>query len=256
MKNVIKTILLAATLAPFCSFAAMLTHMTGGQFVENGVSISYPCSAGGEPLVIYGTPIQNKTPISSKTTLYPLYIKEGYQADPLVVAEAAQSNAKSPLYLITQSTNPGTAYHYVQFNLQRVDNSLFYVNTVNFATINTNDKDKFVSVASVTGDNDVMLYQSQFPVQNHSYDQDWGVMIFSSLKTISGKQYSWNQNTPWINAKSVVKYNFTTVASDSIPNFYAGFGFWICGSNQPVKSNMPLPKVVDKIYIDQIRQTK
>lgn len=76
----------------FCSLQAFATleHINGKNFVENGLNISYPCTAGGEPLVIYSTEVHNKKPISSKNKIVPVYTKTGFIGTPIEITYTQQ----------------------------------------------------------------------------------------------------------------------------------------------------------------------
>jgi hypothetical protein len=81
-----KILLLIVLLIPYTASYANLTHIEGSLFRDGNISINYPCSFGGKPLVIYSSTINNTQKISSKTAIYPIYIDPDYSASPLTVS--------------------------------------------------------------------------------------------------------------------------------------------------------------------------
>jgi hypothetical protein len=95
---------------------------------KEGRVIYYPCNMGGEPLVIYS--VVDGKPITSKSTFYPVYLKEGYLASPLTIPDFETTEEVSNNDLIIQTINPPAAF--LSVDLSRKDGIPFYVDTANF----------------------------------------------------------------------------------------------------------------------------
>ena len=252
-----------------CSVYASESHYTApnpqlvkankGYFRNSvGVAINYPCSFGGEPLVIYSTPVANTNLISSQSTIYPLYVKNSYEATTLTIPHFQKNELKSTKDLIVETINP--AFGKISFGLKRTDGQRFYVDTANFPVVEVTSekegtKDKYVSNYSVNiNDTSKSFAENEDPAYNYSFDEDTGLYVFHSVKQITANVASWNQNSKWSNASlgrnvSNIGYKFTPQASDD-PNIYNGFGFWICGSDH--KGVVFKPKNNKNIYRDQL----
>lgn len=212
----------------------------------NQQEVSYPCTAGGELLVVYGTPVNNQQYISSHTTIYPLYVKPGFEATPLYIPDNQRSAAISRSLLNVSTLNPPVST--ISFNLRQRNQDAFYVNSVNSPMAKTNPAitgtlQKRVSMmqAFINGERTSSKHSS-YPEYNYNYLQDSGLIIFEMVKNISGAIATWNQNGLWTNGKLgrhryPIQYNFTPQASDD-PNFYNGMGFWVCGSVDAPQQNL------------------
>src|SRR5436190_8564688 len=119
---------------PYGAPTSMLEKINPAYFKDpEGRVIYYPCNMGGEPLVIYSS-IKGKS-ISSKSTLYPIYLEKGFQASPIQIPDFEMSEQVSHNNLVIQTINPAAAY--VSINLSRQDGALFYVDTANFPIVDT-----------------------------------------------------------------------------------------------------------------------
>ncbi len=124
---------------------ANLTHISGSYFESNGEKVFYPCTGGGEPLVIYGSLFGSNYIINSKIKQEPSYVKSTFIRLPLEVANFAQTADFSDRFLIIQSQNPATDTQYVKLSLQKKDGTQFYINTVNFASISMENGERYVT---------------------------------------------------------------------------------------------------------------
>lgn len=234
MFNFVKKISVLMLIVSGSSYAE-LKHVNGSYFDDNGEKIFYPCTGGGEPLVIYGSTLSSNYLIVSKNKIEPIYIKEGFDFLPLEVANYAQSSENSDQFLIINSQNPATESQYVKIGIQKKDGSNFYVNTVNLASVVTNSDEQFVTNYKITINNN-SISSRIIPIKLYSFQQDIGVNIFKNAKKIEAMQYTWNQKTPWTDfshptVSSIVKYNFKAQVT-SEPHFMNGFGYWICGEEK------------------------
>jgi hypothetical protein len=214
------------------AFAAYV-HLQGTEFLDGNTSIDYPCNSGGEPLVIYSAPINNSAPISSLVPIYPIYVKGGYSADNLTIDSANQTPDTSNKDLIVVDYNPGI--HAVHFGLRRSDGTNFYVNTINFAAIDATATSHFVSSFNVTV-NGKTFVETVTPQRMPNFVQDVNFWVMEPIKSITGSQYSWDQNRPWQSYDNMTRYpipyRFTPQVAGSNGE-YAGYGFWICGQDNP-----------------------
>ena len=231
----------ALTLACGTAFASYL-HASNGKFFDGNVSIDYPCLHGGEPLVIYSAPVNNMTPISSKVPIYPIYVKNGYSAETLTIDQISQSDQTSKQQLLVGNYNPATGA--IHFGLSRVDQQKFYINTINFASINATDTSHFVSSFNIMV-NDKLFGETIIPIKMYGFAEDVGFDIQNRVKSVEGTQYSWNQRGDWHDythdQKYQIPYNFAPKQVDNSDQ-YAGYGFWICGedtapSSKPLSSS-------------------
>ncbi len=214
---------------------ASLIHVQGGTFLDGDISIHYPCGSGGEPLVIYSMPINNTAPISSLVPIYPSYVKNGYNADILTVDAGAQSTLTSRSDLIVADFNPGMSA--VHFGLSRADQTPFYVNTINFAAIDATPTSHFVSSFNVKV-NGATYVETVTPLRMPFFIEDQNFLILSAVQSIEGAQYSWDQSKPWQTytnpTRYPIPYRFTPQAAPgSSTATYNGFGFWVCGQDNP-----------------------
>ncbi|WGL61219.1 hypothetical protein QEJ31_06395 [Pigmentibacter sp. JX0631] len=212
---------------------ANIKHINGSYFDDNGVKIFYPCTGGGEPLIIYGNAASSNNLVSSKNKVEPIYIKEGFKSQNLEVSNAAQSEENSDQYLIIKSENPATSGQYVKFNLEKVNGEKFYINTVNLASVSAANENKIVTNYSVKIDNSIVVSRI-LPIKMYSFQQDIGVNIYKNLNNIEVQQFVWDQTIPWTdyshpNLSSLIKLNFRAKATTENFNFN-GYGYWICGN--------------------------
>lgn len=231
-------IIIELALFSFCALfsytvsAKGLSFLGHGLFTDGTTTIHYPCTLGGEPLVIYGTLPNNNLPISSQQPISPIYIEQGFMASPLEVSQAAQTQPTATDRLIIQTPNPATMYHYVQFQLQTQDGSLFYVTSVNFAAVTANADAKILAYYEINTDSDTTKL-TQLPFQMHNFDQDVGVGIEKYVSKIFAKYYAWDEALDWgqgqVAPHRQIAYKFTPLPSEDNPRFYNGYGFWICG---------------------------
>jgi hypothetical protein len=226
---------------------------------HDGRVIDYPCSMGGEPLVIYSS--VDGRDISSKATLLPVYIKDGFQASPINIPNDEISEALSPANLIIQTINPAAGY--VSFDLSRKDGANFYVDTANFPIVDTDsgkegDLQKYVSVFNVTINNtDDMYARIDIPTYNYNFEESSGLYVYSYVNEIKASIASWNQNSKWTNGVlgrnlSNIPYRFSPMkVEDGGETYYDGFGFWICGSDKEQAHHIIGDK---KYYVDKIHK--
>lgn len=223
---------------------------------NNGRVIFYPCSMGGEPLVIYSA--LNGKPISSKTIWLPVYLKNGYEATPIMIPDSVMSETLSLTNLVIQTINP--ADEYLSINLERKDGTEFYVDTANFPIVDTvsgqeGTKQKYVSIFNVSINNTDLIYTYvDFPLYNYNFEQSVGLYVYSPVNQITARIASWNQNSKWTNGilgrnLSNIPYRFSPIKIEGAETYYDGFGFWICGSDQLQFNNK---KGKQKIYMDKI----
>ncbi len=232
--NILKKITLLSLIISGTSYAE-LKHINGSYFDDNGEKIFYPCTGGGEPLVIYGSTLSSNYLIVSRNKIEPIYIKNGFDFLPLEVTNFAQSTENSDQFLIINSQNPATESQYVKIGIQKKDGSNFYVNTVNLASVASNEDDQFVTNYRISINNK-MVSSRIIPIKLYSFQQDIGVNIFNNAKKIEAQQFTWNQKTPWTDyshpgVSSLVKYNFKAQIT-SEPHYMNGFGYWICGEEK------------------------
>ena len=221
-------------------------HLHGDTFLDGNVSVQYPCSYGGEPLVIYSMPVHNMTPISSLVPIYPIYVKNGYNAENLTIDSASQNPAISQDDLIVVNYNPGV--NAVHFGLSRTDQAPFYVNTLNFAAIDATATSHFVSSFQINI-NGVNAITTVTPNTMPNSIEDAGMLIEKAVTSVQGAQYSWDQRRPWESYNNLteypIPYDFTPEAMGSAGQ-YAGFGFWICGqdnSSAPTVAGVKLGQI-------------
>lgn len=251
MKKLI-TILFLFAFASSVNYAASLFHIKGGLFTDGAVNIEYPCSAGGEPLVIYSTPTTNVIPISSRGAIQPAYVKESYTASPLIISDTSQTDETSLNRLIIQSSNPASKYNYVSFNLIRENDENFYVNSINFPSIEAQDDAHIVSMIKIILDGNRNI-QSTVPLRMFNFFQDTGFYIYQTLHSIHGMQFSWDQQADWydkdhLEAKHTVSYFYQPMRSNT--DVYNGYGFWICGSDS-APLNKKQNKTGQAFYMDK-----
>lgn len=211
---------------------AILTHVQGSYFEGNGETVYYPCTGGGEPLVIFGNLYGSNHIINSKMKQDPIYLKNTFVRLPLEVANFAQAVDFSDKYLIIQSQNPATDAQYIKITLQKKDGTPFYINTVNFASISLETGERFVTNYKINLSNSVVITQPT-PIRMYSFQQDIGANVFKNTNKMEAFQYSWNQNTAWSDTRNIynskIKYSFKAQPT-STPSIFNGYGFWICGS--------------------------
>lgn len=219
-----------------------------GQLVDGATNyrMTYPCSAGGQPLVIYSMPIGNITPIESNKTIYPLYVRPGYQASPLSIPTELQTSHVSTQNLTIQTTNP--AIDSIHFQLSRVDQQPFYVNSINFPPVvipkpgTEGTREKYVSTyQAFINQESRPLTQSSRPEYNYSFVQDTGLLLYTPVTSVTATYKSWNQNTEWTDGNlglhtALVQYRFVPQRSDDDPDLFNGYGFWVCGADTPPAS--------------------
>ena len=212
---------------------ANIKPISGSYFDDNGVKIFYPCTGGGEPLIIYGSASSSNDLISSKNKIEPLYIKEGFKSKGLEVSNTAQSEESSDQYLIIKSENPATSGQYVKLNLEKINGENFYINTVNLSSVTPSDANKIVTNYSIKVDNSLMISRV-LPIKMYSFQQYIGVNIYKNLSNVEVLHYVWDQTIPWSdyshpNLSSSIKLNFKAKVTNESSTFN-GYGYWICGS--------------------------
>lgn len=236
----------------------LLKKIGKGYFVDrSGRVIYYPCSMGGEPLVIYSS-LDGK-PISSKATWNPVYVEAGYQATPLSIPTFEMSDSTSPTDLIIETINPASAY--VSFELTRQGWPIFYVDTVNFSIVDTfageeGTFQKMVSVVNVNINHATSEYKHiDMPFYNYNFEEDAGLYVYSYVTHIKANIGSWDENTNWTDGvlgrnTAKIPYRFSPLKIEGKPT-YDGFGFWICGSD---KQDAPHEIGDQKSYIDKLNK--
>jgi len=211
-----------------------------------GIAVNYPCQFGGEPLVIYSTKIGNTQSISSKAIIYPLYIKNGYEASALQIPDYEQTSRLSNKYLITQTQNPADAS--ISFSLKRMDNKSFFIDTSLFPIVNSTiahdgKTQKYVSTIEILINNsNIPVAFTLYPFPNYSFDEAAGIFVYHRARQISNAISSWDQHEKWSNGTmgkhiSQIYYRFSPEQSPDDPSFYNGFGFWVCGSDKTPKNS-------------------
>lgn len=239
---------------------AGLIHYKNNLFFLSGpssnISIQYPCTGGGEPLVIYSVPIDNTSPISSQGTIYPLYVKDNYSASNLIIGSPVQTATTSTSTLIVQVPNPANYFDNISFSLESSSaGNSFFVNSINLASIHDTMQDQYVVSFQVQAD-DALVNESILPIQMPPFVEDIGVLVENSVKKVNVNYFAWNQlgkwqsNDPYKIPTYPIAFNFEPQPSD-IPNFYDGYGFWICGSDAP-----PMNKRItqsQRFYLDKSR---
>lgn len=235
----------------------LLKPVGKNNFMDNeGRVIYYPCTMGGEPLVIYSS--VNNQPISSKATIHPAYMKKGYQASPLLIPSFETSEDVSNQNLIIQTINPPADY--LSLVLTRTDNHPFYVDTANFPVVDVISGEegtlqKYVSSFNVTINQAADTNRrTDLPIYNYNFVQDLGLFVYSEVTQIQARIATWNQNSDWTNGHlgsnySNIAYRFAPLAVNDEVETYNGFGFWICGSDQKRINNEPKSQ---KSYIDAL----
>nr|BFD30790.1 hypothetical protein GTC16762_04080 [Pigmentibacter ruber] len=212
---------------------ASIKHINGSFFDDNGVKIFYPCTGGGEPLIIYGSASSTIDLISSKNKIKPIYIKEGFKSENLEVSFSAQSDETSSQFLVIKSENPATSGQYVRFNLAKINGDKFYVNTTNIASVAAENDSKIVTNYNINVDNSLTISRI-LPIKMYSFQQDIGVNVFRNLSNLEVQQFVWDQTLPWTdyshaNLSSIIKLNFKAKATSEISTFN-GYGYWVCGN--------------------------
>lgn len=255
--NIIPSCSAYAAQIAYSAPASLLEKMDQNHFKDqNGRVIFYPCSMGGEPLVIYSS--INGKPISSKSVLTPIYLKSGYQATPITIPDHEISEAVSNKNLILQMINP--ALGFFSIGLSRQDGQNFYVDTANFPVIDMipgteGTLQKYVSLFNVTIDDSTQEFAHiNFPSYNYSFFESSGLYVYHYVKQITANMASWNQNTKWTDGRlgrnlSDIPFRFSPLmVIDAGKISYDGYGFWICGSDTKQDDN----KIGDqKSYIDK-----
>jgi len=244
---------------PYSTPTPILKKIGKDYFVDReGRVIYYPCSMGGEPLVIYSS--LDDQPISSKSTWYPVYLESGYQATPLSIPSFETSERTSRKNLIIETINPADAY--LSFQLTRQDFPVFYVDTANFAIVDTVSGEegtlqKYVSTFSVNIDHlSTEFKHVDVPIYNYHFEEDAGLYVYSYVTQIQSNIASWNQNTNWTDGSlgrnlAKIPYRFSPLKIKK-GSGYDGFGFWICGSNKKEEEHTIGDK---KSYVDNLNST-
>ncbi|RJY19339.1 hypothetical protein D5R81_01130 [Parashewanella spongiae] len=205
---------------------------------NNGHTEQFICPAGGEPLVIYSTPAYNNEPISSKSTIVPIYVKPGFTASPIKISISQQSEKKSLKYLYIKSRVPADSF--LDFDLTKEDDSSFWLNSVQFPVIHIDSrlakkKQKYVSLAFVQLDNEEIGPEKEIPVRNYPFDADFRINIFRNVHKISGSFTGWDQSASWDTAWKPlyedIPFTFTSIKSTDDPSYYNGYGLWVCGND-------------------------
>lgn len=226
-----------------------------------GDDVLYPCSAGGEPLVIYATDTHNSVLISSKNIINPLYVKEGYTATPLSIETYEQSDLSSFKNLIVKTTNPEAGE--ISFELRRNDTQPFYVNTVNYPSIDVSvngdgTQDKYVSAYRIfaNDDLDTAIRETFKPIKHYWFDEDTAIVVDTNVTALHAEAATWNQNGEWTDGTLgrhyyAIRYRFSPEqVPNTDPKEYNGYGFWICGGSQEV--NPPIKKSIPLSYADTV----
>lgn len=235
-----------------------------GQLVDlNQQAVNYPCTAGGDLLVVYGTEANNQKYISTHSTLYPLYVQPGFEATPLQIPENQRTLLMSTQMLNLQTINPPRSI--ITFAVQRENKQPFFVTSVNFPMAKTKPKlsgtwQKIVSMMQVfVNDETSSSIHSTYPEYNYEFLQDSGLLVYKPVTHITGAIASWNQNTQWTDGRigrhpSPIQYYFSPKPND-IPNEYNGTGFWICGSKDiPTHAEDKLSAKKSIVYVDKFTQ--
>jgi hypothetical protein len=206
---------------------------------DDAARVNYPCNYGGKLLVIYSAPLTNTQPISSQTTLYPIYVKNGYQASPLSIEPSEQTDKTSFKDLVIKTTNP--AYGVVSYRLSRTDGQPFYIDTVNFPSLdipheNVGKKVKYVSSMRLYANDEQQPFVTTFtPLVEDWFIQDTALLAYHDLKKLMVNEASWNQRGEWTDGELgrhtyPIKYRFSPEENDV--GTYNGYGFWVCGGKK------------------------
>ncbi len=214
-----------------------LSKISNDEFTDSqGFVDTFTCPSGGTPLVIYSTAANNQQPISSADTIIPAYIAPGFKPSELNIPNVQQTDKTSRKYLTIKTRNPAELF--AQFDLMRFDNQPFDVKSVQFPVPYLKNeqqavKRKFVSQAFVQVDNQAVMPAMTLPVRDHSFDLDYRLEVQSKVKHLKGYFASWSQASQWGAAAkqkfSNVPYLFSALPSKDDPNYYNGYGVWVCG---------------------------
>ncbi|RYV03109.1 hypothetical protein SOPP22_05985 [Shewanella sp. OPT22] len=215
-----------------------LVALGNNQFTDSqGFVDTFTCPAGGEPLVIYSTAANNKTPIVSRDIMVPAYVAPNFKATALTIPQIQQTDIQSNKYLTVKTRTPSRMF--IQFGLNRFDQQKFYVNSVQFPVPYLKDeqqanKKKFVSQEFVELDNKAGAQEKSLPSRDHSFEQDARLDVMANVKLLTGYFTSWSQAGQWGGASNQqftsIPYIFSSLPSEDDPNFFNGFGVWVCGN--------------------------
>lgn len=263
MKNLSKKIsIIALTVLTVCSAKASWNYLGEGKFKENDSVVDYSCKhPGGHLLVVYGKRLNDDSEINYEEGIQPIYVAPEFEASPLVVSNQAKSLQFSKSFLSIQSRNPGSDSFGIQFSLSRKDKKPFYVNAVvfapafnqNFALLGDQKENSVVSIMKIHAQSKYrkLEFGNSFPTTNETYVWNTGFFLFENITSLTANEYSWDQNTPWSGEPgefpptSTILYKFSPNPVEDKPNYYSGYGFWVCGESsektepQTVFSNNP-----------------
>ncbi len=221
-----------------------MSALGNNQFADNsGFTDYFPCNEQGVPLVIYSTGADNKVNISSKAPITPAYVAPGFNASVLKIEPMQQVDSTSKKYLTVRFRSPAESW--ISFDLERFDQRRFYVNSVQFPPVYVKNtaqakKKKYVSQAFLQIDKNPIQPLSTFPVRNYGFAQDFRQSVESNVKHIRGNFAAWSQNTAWGDASQAVlndiNFVFTSLPTEDDPEFYDGYGVWVCGNPEPKDS--------------------
>ncbi|MBM7071149.1 hypothetical protein JQC92_03720 [Shewanella sp. 202IG2-18] len=217
-----------------------LTALGNNQFMDSqGFVENYTCPAGGTPLVIYSTAVNNQTPIRSKDSIPAAYVAPNFKASLLTIPEIQQTDVSSKKYLTVRTRTPADAF--IQFNLTRFDQQKFFVSSVQFPvpylkSEKQGNSKKYVTQAYVQLDNNANGQSKSLPIRDYSFDLDYRLDVMANIQQLSGYFITWSQAGKWGTASDQkftnVPYIFSSLVSEDDPNFYNGYGAWVCGATK------------------------
>ncbi|MBE8168216.1 MAG: hypothetical protein HAW66_07600 [Shewanella sp.] len=232
-----------------------LYHLGESLFSDvNGNTEQFICPAGGEPLVIYSTPADNNKPISSKSKIFPIYIKKGFSASPIQIQILQQSDKMSNRYLYIKSRVPSDSF--LDFDLTKKDSSGFWVDSVQYPVIDIDttkpqEMQKYMTLQFVKLDDGPVGPEKQIPNRNYSFIADYGLYVYRNIHKLTGSFTGWNQATLWDTAWEPlyedIPFIFTSMRSKDDPSFYNGYGLWVCGAETEQQEITTTAKEIQKV---------
>ena len=235
MKKIV--ILVSISVASVVAHAdAQLTKINSTTFKDQqGNLISYPCSHGGSPLVVYGDDTVGN---NANTMTKPIYVEPGFSASDLAVSNLSSVNTSGKLNINAMS--PASQTPNIVLDLTTLDGHQFYVNTVNFSgptfPTETSNANLYSYVATeAIYLNDELAFTTFAPIKQVWFGSN-GTDIQQNISSITFGNSIWNEHAKWYQSNDggirysyPMSYNMRPQLNDA--NIYNGAGFWICGSS-------------------------